>query len=140
VQFPTGSSPHRVRVASFKLRFFAQHVRVVPATDSRGCPFAGPGVDLFGEAAAEAFALAAPILGWLVAREPVTMRTLGVDLVKRRLLGTAETPGERPRVIAIDDRTDPTSVAALLDLAGPLVTRLGELAAARLAARRGADA
>jgi hypothetical protein len=140
VPSPTGPGPVRVRVASFKLRFFAQHVRVVPANDLSGCPFAGPGVDLFGDAAGEAFALAAPILGWLVAREPVTMRTLGVDLVKRRLLGTAETTGDRPRVIAIDERTDPTSVAALIGLAGPLVSRLEELAAARLTARGGTDA
>ena len=129
------SSRVRVSVASFKLRFFAEHVRVVPATDAQGCPFAGPGVDLFGQDAREAFALARPILGWLEAREPVTMRTLGVDLRKRRFLGTAEDPGNRPRVIAIDERTDPVSVATLLGLAGPVVARLEELAADRIEAR-----
>jgi hypothetical protein len=113
---------------------------VVPATDAEGCPFAGPGVDLFGASAEEAFALARPILGWLEAREPVAMRTLGIDLVKRRFLGTAEVPGTRPRVIAIDERGDPASVAALLELARPLVTRLEELAAAQLVVRRGRDA
>jgi hypothetical protein len=128
--------PSRVSIASFKLRFFAQHVRVVPATDALGCAFEGPGVDLFGDGALEAFALARPILAWLEAREPVTMRTLGVDLQKRRFLGTAEEPGSRPRVIAIDERSDPTSVAALLGLAAPLVARLEELAADRLEARR----
>ena len=129
----------RVAIASFKLRFFAQHVRVVPSTDARGCAFAGPGVDLFGEGAREAFALAAPILAWLDAREPVTMRTLGIDLQRRRFLGTAEDPGSRPRVIVIDGRTEPASVAALLGLAEPLVARLGELAAERLEARGRAD-
>jgi hypothetical protein len=140
VQSPAGIGPFRVPIASFKLRFFARHVRVVPRADARGCAFAGPGVDLFGEAAGEAFALAAPVLAWLAAREPVTMRTLGVDLAKRRLLGTVEVPGERPRVIAIDERTDPTSVAELLALATPLVARLGELAAERLEARGRPDA
>ncbi len=125
----------RVSIASFKLRFIAHHVRVVPATDVRGCAFEGPGVDLIGEEAREAFVLAAPLLGWLNAREPVTMRTLGIDLRKRRFLGTAEDPGSRPRVIGIDERTDPASVSELLRLAGPLVARLEELAAARIAAR-----
>ena len=124
-----------VPLASFKLRFVAQHVRVVPSADPRGCPFGGPGVDLFGEAALEAFALARPLLGWIEAREPVAMRTLGVDLRKRRFLGTVESPGDRPRVIAIDERSDPAAVAALIDLAAPLVARLGELAADRLEAR-----
>ena len=140
MQSPSGIGLFRVSIASFKLRFFAQHVRVVPLTDPRGCAFAGPGVDLFADAAREAFALAAPVLGWLEAREPVTMRTLGVDLAKRRLLGTVEVPGERPRVIAIDERTDPASVAELLALAAPLVARLGELAAERLEARGRPDA
>jgi hypothetical protein len=130
----------RVSIASFKLRFVAEHVRVVPATDPNGCAFGGPGVDILGQDAREVFALARPILAWLEAREPVTMRTLGVDLQKRRFLGTAEYPGNRPRVIAIDDRTDPTSVAALLALAEPVVLRLGELAAARIEARGRRDA
>jgi hypothetical protein len=124
-----------VPVASFKLRFFAQHVRVVPATDAHGCPFGGPGVDLFGENARESFGLAEPILGWIRALEPVTMRTLGVDLRKRRFLGTVEAPGSRPRVVAIDERSDPAAVDTLIRLAGPLVSRLGELAAERLEAR-----
>jgi hypothetical protein len=129
-------SPLRVSIASFKLRFVAQHVRVVPATDAGGCAFEGPGVDLLGPDAREVFALAEPILGWLQARESVTMRTLGVDLRKRRFLGTAEGPGgARPRVIAIDEQTDAASVEALLRLVEPVTQRLGELAAERLAAR-----
>jgi hypothetical protein len=134
------SSPSALPIASFKLRFVACHVRVVPAADARGCPFGGPGVDLFGEAAAEAFRLAEPIVGWIRALEPVTMRTLGVNLRARRFLGTVEDPGKRPRVIAIDERSDPSAVDTLLRLAAPLVARLGELAADRIAARGDADA
>jgi hypothetical protein len=125
-----------VPIASLKLRFFAHHVRVVPLADPRGCPFEGPGVDLFGDAASEAFALAAPLVGWLQAREPLTLRTLSIDLRKRRVLATAEVADARPRVISIDERTDAASVDALVALATPLLLRLGELAAARLEARR----
>ena len=64
------------------------------------------------------------------------MRTLGVDLRKKRFLGTAEEPGgARPRVVAIDERTDAASVEELLRLVEPVTQRLGELAAERLAAR-----
>jgi hypothetical protein len=137
VSFSDGSRPPlRLPLASFKLRFIAQHVRVVPAADVSGCPFEGPGVDLFGEAAREAFALAAPLLAWIEAREPAKMRTLGVDLRKRRFLGTVEDTGNRPRVIAIDARSE-GGAETLIDLAGPLIDRLGELAAERIAARGG---
>ncbi|MGO8999250.1 MAG: hypothetical protein ACLQVI_38485 [Polyangiaceae bacterium] len=127
-------------IASFKLRFIAKHVRVVPAADARGCPFQGPGVDLFGEAAQEAFDLARPILGWIEALEPVKMRTLGLDLRKRRFLGTVENEGSRPRVLVIDERSDAAAVDALIRLAAPLVARLGELAADRIQARGVPDA
>jgi hypothetical protein len=124
-------------IASFKLRFVDDHVRAVPERDARGCPFAGPGVDLRGDDAREIFALAAPIVAWLTLREPVQMRTLSMDRQKRRLLVTAhaELPGERPRVIRIDEQSDPSSIADLLALAEPLVRRLGELAADALAKR-----
>ena len=130
----------RLSIASFKLRFVARHVRVVPATDAEGCGFEGPGVDILGQDALDVFALAQPILDWLEAREAGTVRTLGVDLRKRRFLGTAESPGNRPRVIAIDERTDAASVAALLALISPVVSRLAELAAARIEARGPRDA
>ena len=125
-----------MQIASLKLRFFAGHVRIVPATDALGCPFAGPGVDLFGEEASESFALAAPLVGWLDAREPISpLRTLSLDLRKHRLLVTVDVPGDRPRVVAIDERSAPAAIQELESLAAPLVTRLGELAAARIAAR-----
>ena len=51
--------------------------RIVPARDASGCPFAGPGVDLVGDEAAAAFALAAPAAG--VARSArASPRTLAV--------------------------------------------------------------
>ncbi len=97
-------------------------------------------MDLFGEAAQEAFDLARPILGWIEALEPVKMRTLGLDLRKRRFLGTVENEGSRPRVLVIDERSDAAAVDALIRLAAPLVARLGELAADRIQARGVPDA
>jgi hypothetical protein len=92
-------------------------------------------VDLFGDSAAEAFALAAPLVAWLHAREPVSLRTLSLDLRKRRLLATAEVPGDRPRVISFDERTDAASVQELVTLAEPLVAKLAERARERIEAR-----
>ena len=57
-----------MELRSFKLRLRDSHVRVVPKTDARGCPFSGPGADLFGADAAEAFRLAAPLCDLLIAR------------------------------------------------------------------------
>jgi hypothetical protein len=124
-----------------KLRFFDGHVRVVPAADLDGCPFTGPGVDLRGEDAREAFALAAPVLRWFEEREPVVLRTLAIDLTARRVLATTQETGARPRVIKIDERTDASSVNAIAALAAPLVKRLGEHAATRIELRgpRGAS-
>jgi len=47
-------------LASFKLQFAERRARIVPTSDASGCPFAGPGVDLIGDEAAAAFALAVP--------------------------------------------------------------------------------
>jgi hypothetical protein len=99
-----------VELRSFKLRLAEGHVRIVPRTDAAGCPFAGPGVDLFAEAAQEAFHLAAPLLKALDEFEPgVAVRSLAVDLEKPRLTATLHAEG-RPRVVRID--------------AGPALTRL----------------
>jgi hypothetical protein len=129
-------------LASFKLRFVDGHVRIVPLRDHRGCAFSGPGVDLRGEAARDVFALAAPVVAWFTEREPVTLRSLSIDLGRRRVLATfgALSPanGERPHVLRIDERFDAASAGVLIDLAGPLVLRLAELASAQLA-RREAD-
>jgi hypothetical protein len=123
-------------IASFKLQLAEQRVRIVPAVDASGCPFAGPGVDLVGEEAASTFALAAPVLGWLEAREPVRVRSLSLDVGRRRLLATVEAGrGERPRVVKIDPRVDAASSDAILALAAPLLRRLGEVAAVKLASR-----
>lgn len=123
-------------IASFKLQLAERRVRIVPAVDVSGCPFAGPGVDVVGEEAASVFALAAPVLGWLEAREPVRVRSLSLDVGRRRLLATVEAGrGERPRVVKIDPRGDAGSSDAILVLAAPLLRRLGEIAAVKLASR-----
>jgi hypothetical protein len=99
-----------VELRSFKLRLGDGHVRIVPKTDAAGCPFAGPGVDLFGEAAEEAFRLAAPLLTAIDEFEPgVAVQSIAVDLDKPRLTATLHAEG-RPRVVRID--------------AGPALTRL----------------
>lgn len=123
-------------LASFKLQLIARRARIVPALDASGCPFAGPGVDLIGEEAAATFALAAPVLAWLEAREPVRVRSLSLDVGRRRLLVTVEAGrGERPRVVKIDPRVDPGTSDQIVALAAPLIRRLGEIAAEKLAAR-----
>jgi hypothetical protein len=124
-------------VATLKLRYRDEHVRVVPAVDLAGCPFGGPGVDLHGEAAREAFDAARPLVAWLEAREPVTLRALALDLKKRRVLVSLEEPG-KPRVLKIDEASDPASVAELLALAEPLLRVVAKHAAERLSARVGA--
>jgi hypothetical protein len=123
-------------VASFKLQIAEGRARVLPARDASGCPFAGPGVDLVGADAREAFALAAPVLAWLEAREPVRVRSLSLDVARGRLLVTLEAEGGgRPRVVKIDPGIDAGSSAEIVALAAPLLRRLGELAAAKIASR-----
>jgi hypothetical protein len=121
-------------VASFKLQLAERRARIVPAVDLSGCPFAGPGVDLVGDETVEAFALAAPVLAWLEAREPVRVRSLSLDVERGRLLVTIEAE-PRPRVVKIDAGVDAGASAEIVALAGPLVRRLGELAGEKLAAR-----
>jgi hypothetical protein len=121
-------------IASFKLNFAAERVRVVPALDASGCVFSGPGVDVVGAAARDILALARPILAWLEAREPVRVRTLSLDVARARVLVTVEDE-PRPRVVKIDRRIDAGASAALVALAGPLLRRLGEVARTKLAAR-----
>jgi len=124
-------------IASFKLQIAERRARIVPAFDASGCPFAGPGVDLIGEEASAAFALAAPVLAWLEAREPVCVRSLSLDVGRGRLLVTVEAgPGERPRVVKIDPRLDAGTSDQIVALAAPLLRHLGEIAAEKLAARR----
>src|SRR5580658_3057059 len=103
-------------VASFKLHFVVPRARIVPRLDTKGCPFAGPGIDLVGAEAAAAIAIAQPVTAWLDAREQVRLRTLLLDVDRARLLVTVEaTP--RPRVIRIDRGTDPAASAEILERA-----------------------
>jgi hypothetical protein len=131
----TGAGPQPpLPIASFKLHFAERRARVVPSRDASGCPFAGPGVDLVGDETAPAFALAAPVLAWLAAREPVRVRSLSLDVERRRLLVTVEAE-PRPRVVKIDPGVDAGASAEIVALAGPLLRRLGEVAGEKLAAR-----
>ncbi len=126
-----------LQIRSFKLRLADRHVRVVPATDEQGCPFAGPGVDLRGERAEQAIAEASPLLSALVDFEPgVVIRSLSFDLERGRLLATLEptTPeaDPRPRVVRFDGGP---ALNRLLPLAAALATSLAALALPVLAAR-----
>lgn len=121
-----------MNVASFKLRFHEDHVRVMPAS------FDGPGVDVRGDEARRCFDLAKPMIDWLLAREPsVKLRALSVDLEARRVLVSFEDPhatttrGPKPMVL----RIEPPESSELVERCGALVARLGELAAAAIAKR-----
>jgi len=121
-----------VHLRSFKLRFADGHVRIVPETDAAGCPFAGPGVDLFGEAAEHAFQLAAPLLATLATFEPgISVRSLAVDLERPRLTATLHAEG-KPRVVRLDGGP---ALNRLLDETPDLVAYLTEAAARALVAR-----
>jgi len=137
----TAPLPTTLPIASFKLQFAERRVRVVPAVDASGCPFAGPGVDLVLDEADAVLALARPLLSWLEAREPVRVRSLSLDVGRRRLLVTLEpVPGvdRRPRVVKLDPGVDPSSngwTEELVGLAAPLIRRLAEIVPSKLAAR-----
>lgn len=123
-------------VASFKLQLAERRVRIVPARGLDDCPFAGPGVDVVGDAAAPLLEGAAPMIAWVRAREPgAVVRSLSLDVARRRVLLTyvpaGAPPDMRPHVLRVDA---PLS-NELVDLAGPLMKSLGELARVRLAAR-----
>jgi hypothetical protein len=122
-------------VRSFKLRFHETHVRIAVEDDGI------PGVDVHGEDARRCFALAEPMIAWLLAREPsVTLRAMSVDLASRRLLVSFEDAhalGERPRPIVL--RIEPPESSELLDKAAPLLRHLADVATAAILKRpRGA--
>lgn len=122
-----------LRLASYKLRFHDRHVRAVPLTDASGCPFAGPGVDLRGDAAEPIFGAIGPILAWLESREPgIALRSLSIDRKKERVLVTLEQAGDRPRVL----RFEPPSATELIDAARDLERLLADACAKALSARR----
>src|SRR5262249_28269367 len=113
--------PLSLPIASFKLHFEEEHVRALPAKNEEGGLFEGPGVDLRGDAAREAFAAAAPLLAWIESREPgARVRSLSMDLASGRVLATLA-GGKRPRVVRIDS---PASVE-LVDRAHAVLSYLG---------------
>ncbi len=121
-----------MHLRSFKLRIADGHVRIVPKTDAAGCPFAGSGVDLFDDAAQEAFRLATPLLATLAEFEPgVAVRSIAVDLERPRLTATLNTESG-PRVVRID--AEP-ALERLLDETPALVTYLAAAAGLALIAR-----
>ena len=123
-----------MHLRSFKLRLADGHVRIVPKSDAAGCPFSGPGDDLFGEAAEEAFRLAVPLLAALAGFEPgIAVRSLAVDLERPRLTATLHAEG-KPRVVRID--VGP-ALTRLLDETSALAAYLGEATGRALAAREG---
>jgi len=129
----------KVRLASFKLRFVDEHVRAMPAQGLDGRAFDGPGVDLRGADARECFALAKPMIDWLLARQPgVVLRALSADLGARRVLVSfedAHATGSAVRPIVL--RIDAAESGELFDRAGPLLERLGRAAGEALARRAG---
>lgn len=113
-------------IAKFKLRFDTPRARVVVAGAE------GPGVDLVGDDAARAVALAAPLVAWVRALEPgVVLRSVSFDLEAVKLVATLEA-SPKPRVV----RADGAVVIDLKDRAPDLLRFLEERARAKLAARR----
>lgn len=128
-----------MKLRSFKLQLALARIRIVPDVDLDGCAFAGPGVDVIGDAARTLFPLADPLVDWLRAREPgVAVRSMSCDLTTGRVLVTyvpeGAPPDTRPYVLRIQG---PGSIE-LLDLARPLVARLNDAARAGLAKRAAA--
>ena len=91
---------------SLKLRFFEKHIRAVPAVDLNGCPFAGPGVDIRGDAAEGLFTCAHSLVDWFLAREPgIALRTVSFDFESGRVLANytyRDQRSARPSVVRVD--------------------------------------
>lgn len=126
-----------VSLRSFKLRLADRHVRIVPRTGQDGCPFAGPGVDLRGEAADAMLLAARPLFEAIAAIEPgVVVRSVAVDLERPRLTATldSQVPGAdpRPRVVRIDEGP---ALRSLLEKAALLTPGLARAVDAALRAR-----
>jgi hypothetical protein len=126
-----------MQLTSFKLRFVDTHVRIVPATDTQGCPFGGPGVDLRGEEASAVLRAAEPLVEWVRARDPAcTVRGISVALDIGRVLFSLDDPhgirGGKPQAL----RVDAPDSDELLELAKALVPMLSHAAQQALMRRR----
>lgn len=123
-----------MQLRSFKLRLDDGHVRIVPLTDAAGSAFTGPGVDLRGPSAEEAFRLAAPLLAGLAEIETgISVRSISIDLQKPRLTATLHAEG-RPRVVRIDEGP---ALTRLLQRTDAMIAYLIDSAMRAMAARRG---
>jgi hypothetical protein len=121
-------------ITSLKLNFVAGRVRIVPARDLSGCPFAGPASISWAPRLRRRSASRLPSLPGS-RREPILARTLSLDVPRGRLLVTIEKQ-PRPRVVRIDPSIDASASAEILERAAPLLRHLGGVARDRLAARR----
>jgi hypothetical protein len=114
--------------ASIKLRFHERRVRIVPALDAAGCPFAGPGVDLSGADAERVLAAAEGLVAAFGEVEPgARLRSVAIDFTGRRAVATLM-PGpadERPRVVKVGEgrllERLLEAAAATADVAAPMV-------------------
>ncbi|MFT3774191.1 MAG: hypothetical protein QM820_53185 [Minicystis sp.] len=111
-------------------------MRAVPKTDAHGCPFSGPGVDLRGADAEEAFRAAAPLLAALAEAEPgIQVRSIAVDFERPRVTASLDptTPetDPRPRVVRVDDGPLLRRMIAVSVPAVEAITRAAALALAR---------
>jgi hypothetical protein len=95
------SATNRVKLVSYKLRFHDHHVRMTISHDAHGLPYRGPGLDLRGEPAVEAFALAHHAHKWLLIFEPDTLlRALSMDLTISRAIVSYVRKSQPERVCA----------------------------------------
>lgn len=121
----------------FVLRPRDEHVHAAPATGLDGRGFRGPGVDLRGADAREAFDAARPLLEALAELEPgIGVRSVSVDLDRPRVLLTLEptTPAAdaRPRVVRLEAGF---ALDRLLDAAAPVIELLTDRVASALQRR-----
>lgn len=110
-------------------------MRVVPATNTTGCPFSGPGVDILGDEAGSLLAEASNVLDVLQSIEPgIEVRSLSIDLEQRRLIASLEPARDeqRPRVIRVEQHP---LFDRIVDDSGPLIARIIEVASLVLARR-----
>lgn len=122
---------------SLKVHRREGYARAVPREDGAGCPFAGPGVTVQGEAYGRVAVAAERLYASLASFEPgIVVRSLSLDFDARRLLAVLEptVPDADPRgrVVRIDGGAFEVVAAAATEL----VEELGREARLALERRR----